>query len=103
MTETVNNSQHDAAETVGLQGLAYLLAEPGHIASFLDETGFTPDELAANAQEKHVLEAVLNQLMANEALLLAFAANAGLSPEDVVRAHEHLATGGGRKRPQLST
>jgi hypothetical protein len=44
----------------------------------------------------------LNQLMGNEALLLAFAANAGLAPETVARAHDHLSTGGGRKRPHVS-
>ena len=103
MTGTGNDPRRDAAETVGLQGLAFLVYETRHLERFLSETGFTTDELAANAQETHVLEAVLSQLMANEALLLAFAANAGLSPEDVALAHDHLATGGGRKRPQVST
>jgi hypothetical protein len=103
MTGTGNDPERDAAETVGLQGLVFLLSEPRHLERFLADTGITADELAANAQETHVLEAVLNQLMANEALLLAFAANAGLAPEEVARAHDHLSTGGGRQRPHVST
>ena len=42
-----NDPRRDAAETVGLQGLAFLVSEPRHLERFLSETGFTTDELAA--------------------------------------------------------
>lgn len=99
MKEPVNNALREAAETVGLEALAYVLAEPRQRDLFLAETGFEPADLAGNAAAPHVLEAVLSQLMENEALLLAFAANQGLAPEDVMKAHDFFATRGGTLRP----
>jgi hypothetical protein len=102
MKHDVNEQGGQEAETIALQALTFILSEPRHLETFLAETGFTPAELAANAEAGHVLEAALNQMMANEAILLAFAANVGLSPEDVARAHHHLATGVGHQRPLTS-
>ncbi len=102
MSEHVKESGRDAAETIALRALAFVLSEPRYLDRFLAQTGLTPSELAQNAQSDHVLEAVLNQLMSDDALLLAFAANAALRPEEIARAHDYLATGGGRARPQWS-
>ncbi|MGI9477559.1 MAG: DUF3572 domain-containing protein [Hyphomicrobiaceae bacterium] len=92
----------EQAETVALQGLTFLLGEPRHLERFLSETGLSPDEIRTNAGAREVLEAALTVLVQDEALLLTFAANAGLSPQDVVQAHVQLATDGGRLRPQSS-
>ncbi len=94
---------HDQqAETIALRGLTFLLSEPRQLERFLLETGLTPEELRANADSREVLEASLSVLVHDEALLLTFAANAGVRPEDVVEAHTELATDGGRLRPQGS-
>lgn len=102
MKHDVNDRGRQEAEIVALQALTFILSEPSHLDRFMGETGLTPDEIAANAQSDHVLEAALTQLMANEAMLLAFAANSGLLPEHVARAHDQLATGAGQKRPLTS-
>ena len=103
MTKQFPNPKNlERAETIALQGLTFLLSEPGHLERFLSETGLSPDEIRANAGAREVLEAALTVLVQDEALLLTFAANAGLPPEDVVRAHGDLATDGGRLWPQSS-
>lgn len=89
----------EKAQTIGLQALTFLLSEPTHLVRFLSETGMAPAQLRANAQAPEVLEAALTVLSNDEPLLLTFAANTGLAPEDVVRAHADLATNGGEMQP----
>lgn len=85
----------ERAQTIALQSLAFLLSEPRRLGRFLDETGLSPHELRANAEAPWVLEAALTVLVNDEALLLTFAANAGIGPDDVVAAHADLAISGG--------
>jgi len=99
MKESVNKALRETAETIGLEALTFLLAEPRQRDRFLAETGFEPADLVGNADAAHVLGAVLSRLMEDEALLLSFAANQGLAPKDVMKAHEFFATDGGRTRP----
>lgn len=98
-----NPDSLERAETIALQGLTFLLGEPRQLERFLSETGLSPEELRRNAGSREVLDAALTVLVQDEALLLTFAANAGLAPQDVVTAHSNLATDGGRLRPQSST
>ena len=91
------HGQH--AETIALRGLTFLLSEPRQLERFLLETGLTPEELRANADSREVLEASLSVLVHDEALLLTFAANAGVRPEDVVAAHTEL----GHRRRSTAT
>ena len=89
----------ERAQTIGLQGLTFLLSEPTQLARFLNETGLSPNELRSNAQAPEVLEAALTVLVNDEALLLTFAANAGLAPAMIVEAHAELASDGGQLQP----
>lgn len=100
MAERIDNQ--DQAETVGLKALAFLLSSPQQLDRFLAETGFSPAGIQANAQSPELLEGVLSVLVNDEALLLTFAANGDIKPEDVVAAHEYFATSGGRCRPDAS-
>ena len=93
----------ERAETIALQALGFLLSMPDQAERFLAATGLAPETIRAQADSREVLEAALTVLVDNEALLLTFAANAGLPPGDVVQAHTDLATDGGRLRPQTST
>lgn len=101
--QTASDARSERAETIALQGLAFLLSEPRLLERFLGETGLAPDELRANAGSREVLEAALTVLLNDEALLLMFAANAGLPPEDVVQAHGDLESDSGHLRPDTST
>jgi len=84
---------HDA-ETVALQALAFLAADDERLEQFLALTGMAPDQLRAGLSESAgraaILGAVLDHLLGWEALLLDFAAEAGLPPESIPRLRRHL-------------
>ncbi len=80
----------EAAETLALQGLAFLAAEPERLGPFLAETGVGPADLQARASERETLISVLDWLLANESLLLVFAADRGIPPEDILPARHVL-------------
>lgn len=73
----------DDAETIGLQALAFLAADDDRIAKFLGLTGIAPDDLVAGARTPPMLLAVLEHLSQDESLLLVFAVDAGLAPEQI--------------------
>lgn len=75
------------AEDVAASGLALLAADPPRLNRFLTDSGLTPDYLMQNAGEQAVLAAVLEHICSDESLLLVFAAERHLSPEQVVAAH----------------
>lgn len=83
----------DAAEGIAAQAMLFLADDSGRLGRFLAETGLDPASLRSRMREADVLTAVLGHLLADESTLLAFAANAGLRPEDVARAEAAL--GGG--------
>jgi hypothetical protein len=79
------------AEAVGLAALVFMTAEATRLGRFLAESGLTPDTLRARAAEPEILAAMLAHLLADESLLLVFAANSARDPEEVRRAHDVLA------------
>ena len=81
----------EQAEAMAIEALGFLASDPERLSRFLDICGLNPGNLRAAAQEPRFLGAVLEYLTTDESLLLAFAANAGRSPEDVARAHVALA------------
>lgn len=82
-----------AAEEIAARALLFLAQDSGRLSRFLADTGIDPDRLRARLQASETLAAVLAHILADEPALLAFAANAGLRPEDVVIAESTL---GGR-------
>ncbi len=76
----------EMAEAVAVQGLAFLAAEPVHLARFLTLTGLAPDQVRAHAQSPEFLAAVLEHLANDESLLLVFAANASIDPQTIAPA-----------------
>jgi hypothetical protein len=81
----------EQCETLALSALRFLAADGGRLGRFLAETGIGPAELRAGAGDRHVLIAVLEHLLADESLLLVFAAEAGTRPERVAIARYVLA------------
>lgn len=82
-----------AAEALAVEALAFLAAEPERLGGFLALTGIGPDEVRSTASEPHFLAGVLDHIASDERLLLAFAAEAQIKPEAVMRAATAL--GGG--------
>jgi hypothetical protein len=78
------------AELLAIQALAFLAEDQGRLERFLMASGIAPQQLRNAAAEPEFLAGVLDHLGAEEALLLAFAAHAGIDPADVARARRAL-------------
>jgi hypothetical protein len=74
------------AETIALQGLAFLAEDPMRMARFLKLTGLEASEVRARADTPELLCAVLEHLAGDESLLLVFTASRGVAPESIAPA-----------------
>lgn len=77
-------------EALAIAALGFLAADPARIARFLDLTGIAPAGLRAAASEPHFLISVLDHLLADESLLLAFASEQMIRPESIAEARRML-------------
>ncbi|MBI4183455.1 MAG: DUF3572 family protein [Proteobacteria bacterium] len=82
--------ERERAEAIALGALAFLAADGHRLGRFLAWTGMPPADLKARAAEPAFLGGVLDYLLAHEALLLAFASEAGLAPEEPRAARARL-------------
>jgi hypothetical protein len=78
------------AETVAIQALTFLAADPGRLGRFLAATGIGPAEIRTAAREPSFLAGVLDHLADDESVMLAFAAETGLPPERIAQARTLL-------------
>ncbi len=86
----------EQAETIALGALTFLAQDSDRLGQFLGLTGMGPDDLRSATDEPHTLSAVLDYILADELLLLVFAAERGLAPEIVQPAATLLAGAGDR-------
>lgn len=77
--------QRQHAETLGLKGLTWLAGDAEALGRFLAGSGLGPDELRERAADPELLAAVLEFLLADDALLTAFCTDEGIKP---ARMHE---------------
>jgi len=80
----------EAAETVALTALAYLLEDDDRSSRFLRVTGLAGSELAGHLADAAFLGGILDFVLDDEALLGGVAAATGLPPEAVRRARWRL-------------
>ena len=80
----------EAAETLAIAALAFIAAEPERLEGFLGATGLTVDRLRESANAPDFLGGVLEHMLADESLLLAFAESAAIDPAAVARARNTL-------------
>lgn len=85
--------QADRAETVALQALAWIAADPERLGAFLAASGAGPADLARGARDPAFLGAVLDALLQSDADVLAFCAEAGLAPTELLSARAALPGG----------
>lgn len=78
------------AETMAVQALGFLAADAERLGRFLALTGLGPENLRAAAASSGFLASVLAHVAQDERLLLAFASDAGISPERVGDAARRL-------------
>ncbi|UYO00401.1 MAG: DUF3572 family protein [Devosia sp.] len=70
--------------------LAYLAENPDELLSFLQQAGLTPQALRDAMGTERLQQGLLDHFAANEAILLALCANAGIAPESFMRVwHKH--------------
>jgi hypothetical protein len=86
-----------AAESLAIQALAFIASDEDRIGPFLAITGIGPDDIRAAAGQRDFLAGVLDYMAGDEALLVAFATQAGFNPFDIEVAREVLS--GRRSRP----
>jgi Protein of unknown function (DUF3572) len=81
----------EAAELLAIQALTFLAEEPERLARFLALAGIGPEAIRAAASEPRFLNGLLDHIASDEALLLQFAAQAGVDPAEIGRARAALA------------
>src|SRR5919201_2951648 len=79
-----------AAEDLAIAALGFIAAEPERLRRFLALTGIAPDCIREAAREPQFLVGVLDHVVGDERLLLAFAAEHEVNPETVMRARDAL-------------
>jgi hypothetical protein len=75
---------------LAIQALAFIADEPERLAGFLAVTGLTVERIRQAANQPDFLTGVLEHMLANESLLIAFAASAAIDPAEVARARNRL-------------
>jgi hypothetical protein len=83
----------EAAEALAIQALNFLATEPERLSRFLALSGLEAQSIRTAAAESGFLAGVLAHLGEDEPLLVAFAAEAGVTPADVDQARRTLAGG----------
>jgi hypothetical protein len=83
--------RRDAAESLAIQALRYLAGEPERLGRFLTLTGIGPDQIRAAAASPGFLAGVLDHVASEDAMVTAFAAEAGVEPGEIERARRALA------------
>jgi len=81
----------ESAETVAIQALGFIAAEPARLGRFLALSGIEVQSLRDAAREPNFLLGVLDYLAGDDALLQAFASEAGIAPEVMITARNLLA------------
>jgi hypothetical protein len=80
---------------LAIQVLAFIAEEPERLGAFLTVTGIPSERIRDAAGEPRFLVGVLEHMLGDESLLMAFADSAGIDPASVARARHTL--GGARE------
>ena len=80
----------DTAEMLAIQALAFIAEEPEQLNRFLGMSGIDADDIRAAAREPAFLAGVLEHMLGDESLLIAFAESAGIEPGEIARARGAL-------------
>jgi len=86
-------NQREAAAELAIAALTFLAGDEDRLGRFLALTGIAPASLRAAAREPEFLLGVLDYVTGDEALLVAFANESGIDPQDAARARDALAAG----------
>lgn len=88
-----DSARSEQAESIAVQALGFVAADPELLPRFLALTGIEPAAIRAAAREPGFLAGVLQFVLAHEPTLLAFAEAAELRPAAVMEALRALPQG----------
>jgi hypothetical protein len=80
----------EAAEMLAVQALGFIAEDPERLNGFLSVTGVEPGAIRNAASEPGFLAGVLEHMLGDETLLIAFADSAGIDPAEIARARNAL-------------
>jgi hypothetical protein len=80
----------EAAEQLAIQALTFIASDATQLGRFLALTGIGPAEIRDAAREPGFLAGVLDHVAGDERLVVAFAADAGIEPDQVAQARAAL-------------
>jgi hypothetical protein len=80
----------EAAEQLAIQALSFIASDATQLGRFLALTGIGPAEIRDAAREPGFLAGVLDHVAGDERLVVAFAADAGIEPDQVAQARTAL-------------
>jgi len=86
-----SKQQQEAASALAVTALGFIAGEPERLGRFLATTGIGPESIRAAASEPDFLVGVLDYLVSDEELLLAFANENSFDPAHVASARDILA------------
>ncbi len=89
-TNEVKKSNQARAAELAVRCLAFIAEDPDRLGSFLALSGVGPSEIRAQAQDPAFLGGILDYLLSDEAMLLAFADWADVDASVVADARQHL-------------
>jgi hypothetical protein len=78
------------AENLAIEALGLMAGDPERLGAFLAATGIGPEAIRHAAADPAFLAGVLDHVVGDEALLLAVAEHAGVTPQDVEHAQAVL-------------
>jgi hypothetical protein len=81
------------AEAIAVDALAFLAGNPAELGRFLALSGIGPETLRQAAAEPGFLAGVLDHIMTDDSLLLAFAGQQGLDARAIAAAARRLRSG----------
>jgi hypothetical protein len=82
----------ETAEMLAVQALAFIAEDDSRLGAFVASTGIAVQSIRAAAREPDFLAGVLEHILSDETLLIAFADGAGINPAEVPRARQALGT-----------
>jgi hypothetical protein len=85
------SARQEAASSLAIAALTFIAAEPERLDRFLALTGVDAGAIRAAARDPGFLLGVLEHLASDEALLVAFANQNDIDPDEVMRARHVLA------------
>lgn len=80
----------EVAETVAIQALSYVVADPARLGRFLADTGLGPETIRKAAGNPEFLTAVLDHVLSDERLAKEFGESSDLPPDTIRAAREAL-------------